>query len=211
MTFILEVIGTVTFAFAGAMIGIDNDLDFFGINVAAVATATGGGMTRDIILGNTPPMLFRDPTFFTIALVSSFITIGFYQTLSQSKYKNSILFIINTLDAVGLAIFTIVGMQIARDLNFGDNMFLVIFVGALSAVGGGLLRDIMVNRTPVILQKEVYATASIIGAVVYYILWNLGNDIIAVGIPLVLIFGIRMWAITKNVNLPYVKKNDKNK
>ncbi len=207
MTFILEVIGTITFAFAGAMIGIDNDLDFFGINCAAVATATGGGMTRDIILGNTPPILFRDPTFFTIALISSFLTILIYKPLSKSKYKNHILLIINTLDAIGLAIFTIVGMQIAISLGFSENHFLVCFVGTLSAVGGGLLRDVMVNITPTILKKEIYATASIIGALVYCVTLNINNSVISVGIPLLLIFIIRMWAIIKGANLPYVKKN----
>ncbi len=207
MTFILELIGTVTFAFAGAMIAIENDLDFFGINCAAVATATGGGMTRDLILGNTPPMLFRDPTFFTIALISAFLTIGIYKPLTESKYKDNILLIINTLDAIGLAIFTVVGMQLARNLGFGDNGFLVCFVGALSAVGGGLLRDIMINRTPTILHKEIYATASIIGSIVYYITWNIPNEIIATGIPMLLIFVIRMWSIIKGANLPHVKRN----
>ncbi len=207
MTFILEVIGTITFAFAGAMIGIDNDLDFFGINCAAVSTATAGGMTRDIILGNTPPILFTNPTFFTIALISSFITILIYKPLSKSKYKNHILLIINTLDAIGLAIFTIVGMQVAISLGFNDNYFLLCFVGTLSAVGGGLLRDIMVNVTPTILKKEIYATASIVGAFVYCLTLNIKNDIVSAGIPLLLIFLIRMWAIIKGAHLPHVKKN----
>ncbi len=207
MTFILEVIGTITFAFTGAMIGIDNDLDFFGINCAAVVTATGGGMTRDLILGNTPPMVFRDPTFFTIALITSFITILMYKSLVKSKYKKHILLIINIFDAIGLAIFTIVGMQLAFNLGYSENKFLICFVGALTAVGGGLLRDIMVNISPAILTKEIYATASITGAIVYSFTITMENEIISIGIPLISIFFIRMWAIIKGVNLPYVKKN----
>ncbi|MEG1863513.1 MAG: trimeric intracellular cation channel family protein [Oscillospiraceae bacterium] len=211
MTFILEVIGTVTFAFAGALVAIDNDLDWLGINLMAVCTACGGGMTRDIILGNTPPMMFRNPVYVLIAVASAFITIAIYKPLIKSRYKNDILFIINTLDAVGLAIFTIVGMQIASNVGFSDNGFLVCFVGVLSAVGGGLLRDIMVNRTPVILQKEIYATASMAGSLIYYFSWGFMDDIVGSGIAMVLIFGIRMWALRKNVNLPYVKKSEEKK
>ena len=207
MTFILEVIGTVVFAFAGALVAIEHDLDWFGINCMAVVTATGGGMTRDIILGNTPPMMFRNPTYVIIAVVSAFITIAIYKPLSRSKYKDNILLIINTLDAVGLAIFTIVGMQIASNVGFTDNAFLVCFVGVLSAVGGGLLRDIMVNRTPVILQREVYATASMIGSVLFFFTWGFMPEPIGAAISMLFIFGVRMWAIIKNVKLPYVKKD----
>lgn len=209
MTFILEVIGTVTFAFSGAFVAIDNDLDWLGINLLAVTTACGGGMTRDLILGNTPPMMFRNPIYVIIAIVSAFLTMAIYKPLTKSRYKNDILFIINTLDAVGLAIFTIVGMQIASNVGFSDNGFLVCFVGVLSAVGGGLLRDIMANRTPVILQKEIYATASMVGSLIYYFSWGYMDDMVGSGIAMILIFIIRMWAMKKNVNLPYVKKDSK--
>lgn len=206
MTFILEVIGTVTFAFAGAFVAIDYDLDWLGITLMAVTTACGGGMTRDIILGNTPPMMFRNPVYVAMAVVFAFATMAIYKPLVKSKYKDDILFIINTLDAVGLAIFTIVGMQTAVNVGFADNMFLVCFVGVLSAVGGGLLRDVMVNRTPVVLAKEIYATASLAGSIVYYMSWGHMDDVVGSTIAMVLIFGIRMWSLKYNKNLPYVKK-----
>lgn len=206
MTFILEVLGTVTFAFAGALVSIENDLDMFGIICMAVVTATGGGMTRDIILGNTPPMMFRNPIYVVIAIVSAFATIAIYKPLIKSKFKDNILDIINALDAIGLAIFTIVGMDIAIRLGFGDGMFLVCFVGVCSAVGGGLLRDVMVNRTPVILQKEVYATASILGSLIYYFGLTFMPVILCSSISMVVIFTLRMWSLRKNINLPYVEK-----
>ena len=187
MTFILEVIGTVTFAFAGAFVAIDYDLDWLGITLMAVTTACGGGMTRDIILGNTPPMMFRNPVYVAMAVVFAFVTMA-------------------TLDAVGLAIFTIVGMQTAVNVGFADNMFLVCFVGVLSAVGGGLLRDVMVNRTPVVLAKEIYATASLAGSIVYYMSWGYMDDVVGSTIAMLLIFGIRMWSLKYDKNLPYVKK-----
>lgn len=207
MTFILEVIGTVTFAFSGAFVAIDYDLDWLGIIVLAVTTACGGGMTRDIILGNTPPMMFRNPIYVVMAVVVAFLTMAIYKPLVKSRYKNDILFIINTLDAIGLAIFTIVGMNTASSVGFAENGFLVCFVGVLSAVGGGLLRDIMANRTPVVLSKEIYATASLAGALLYYFSWGYMDNAVGAGISMAIIFIIRMWALKNNKNLPYVKKD----
>ena len=206
MTFFLEVIGTIAFAFAGALVAIDNDLDLFGIECMAVMTACGGGMTRDIILGNTPPMMFRNPVYVTMAVATGFLTVIIYNKFIQSKYKERILDIISILDAAGLAIFTIVGMDLAIQLGY-SGAFLICSMGVLTAVGGGLLRDTMVNVKPVILTKEVYATASMIGSVFYYFalktsLSHLATTIIA----LVIIFGLRMWTIIKNINLPVVEK-----
>ena len=206
MTFILEVIGTVTFAFSGAYVAIEHDLDWLGIVLMACTTACGGGMTRDIMLGNTPPMLFRNPVYVSMAAVVAFITMFIYKPLMKSKYKDDLMFIINTLDAVGLAIFTIVGMQTAVNVGFKDNMFLVCFMGVLSAVGGGLLRDIMVNRTPIVLSKEIYATASLPGAILYYLSWNITEGVAGAVVAILVIFGIRMWAMKNNKNLPYVEK-----
>ncbi len=206
VTFILEVIGTVTFAFSGAHVAIEHDLDWLGIVLMAATTACGGGMTRDIILGNTPPMMFRNPIYVGMAVVVAFITMAIYGPLMKSKYRDKILFAINTLDAVGLAIFTIVGMQTAVNVGFKDNMFLVCFVGVLSAVGGGLLRDVMVNRTPIVLSKEIYAMASLPGAIFYYISWNFLPDWAGTTLAILIIFGIRMWALKNNKNLPYVQK-----
>ncbi|MEG2929665.1 MAG: trimeric intracellular cation channel family protein [Oscillospiraceae bacterium] len=207
MTFILEVIGTVTFAFAGALVAIDNDLDMFGIICMAVVTATGGGMARDIILGSAPPMMFRNPVYVMMAVVSAFLTVAIYKPLIKSKFKDSILDIINSLDAVGLAIFTIVGMNIAIGIGFEQNGFLVCFVGVLSAVGGGLIRDVMVSKTPVILQKEVYATASVVGSIIYFFGLKYMPSIACSTIAMAVIFGLRMWSLRKHINLPYVEKD----
>ncbi len=208
MTFILEVIGTVTFAFAGAFVAIDYDLDWLGIILMAACTACGGGMTRDIIIGNTPPMLFRNPIYVSMAVVVAFITMAIYRPLVKSKYKESILFTINTFDAIGLAVFTVVGMNTAVSVGYADNSFLVCFCGVLSAVGGGLLRDIMVNRTPIILSKDIYATAAIIGSIVYHFAWKMIGQTPGAYISMIVIFLIRMWAMKNKKNLPYVSKEN---
>ncbi len=206
MTFFLEVIGTVTFAFSGAYVAINHDLDWLGIVLMACTTACGGGMTRDVIIDNTPPSLFRNPVYIIMAVVVAFLTIFCYESLVTSSNREKILFIINTLDAVGLAIFTVVGMQVAMNCGYEENVFLVCFCGVLSAVGGGLLRDIMVNRKPIILCKEIYATASIPGALIYYYCPKYLGELPSIVIALIVIFTIRMWSIIKNKNLPMVEK-----
>jgi len=205
MTFLLEMTGTVAFAFAGALVAIDNDLDWFGILCMAGITACGGGMTRDIILGNTPPMMFRNPVYITVAIITGLLTVFIYNRFIQSRFKDKILDMISILDALGLAIFTIVGMDLAMQLGH-IRAFLVCALGVLTAVGGGLLRDIMVNVKPLILTKEVYATASMVGSVIYYYGMMIVPQGIAAAISLVVIFGLRMWTIIKHINLPVVEK-----
>lgn len=207
MTFFLEMIGTVAFAFAGALVAIDNDLDLFGINLMAVMTACGGGMTRDIILGNTPPMMFRNPVYVMTAVATAFLTFIIYHKFAQSRFKDKILDIVSILDAIGLAIFTTVAMDLAIQLGH-ENGFLICAVGVITAVGGGLLRDMMCNVKPAVLTKEIYATASMVGAVMYY--YMLKSPLPAVVsnfTALVVIFGLRMWAIIKHINLPTVNKS----
>ncbi len=205
MTFFLEVIGTIAFAFAGALVAIDNDFDWFGILCMAVMTACGGGMTRDIILGNTPPMMFRNPVYVSMAVITGLLTVLIYHRFIQSKHKNRILDIVNILDAIGLAIFTIVGMDLAMQLGHTKS-FLVCAMGVLTAVGGGLLRDIMVNIKPLILTREIYATAAMAGSVIYYYCMLIMPTPIAASIALIVIFGLRMWTIIKHINLPVVEK-----
>lgn len=206
MTFFLEVIGTLTFAFAGALVAIDNDLDMFGITCMAVMTACGGGMTRDIILGNTPPMMFRNPIYVAMSVAVAFLTAVIYRRLNHYKFKKKIMDIVNALDAVGLAIFTIVGMDLALSLGF-DGVFLICFMGVLSAVGGGLIRDIMVNQKPVILTKEVYATASMVGSVIYYYGLKVFPAPAISTAVIIIIFLLRMYSVIKDINLPIIKKN----
>ena len=211
MTFLLEMIGTVAFAFAGALVAIDNDLDLFGINLMAVMTACGGGMTRDLLLGNTPPMMFRNPVYVLSAVATAFLTFIIYHKFVQSRFKDKILDIVNVLDAIGLAIFTTVAMDLAIQLGH-ESGFLICAVGVITAVGGGLLRDMMCNVKPAVLTKDIYATASMVGAVAYFFMLKTAIPaVVSNFIALVLIFGMRMWAIVHNVNLPTIDKAKHNK
>ena len=211
ITFILEIIGTIAFAFSGAFVAIEYKLDMFGILSAAVVTATGGGAIRDILLGNTPPLLFTNPIYFIVSVCIAFITAIIYKSLIQSRFKNHILGIIDLFDAIGLAVFTIVGMQTAITMGFDDNKFLVCFVGLVTAVGGGVLRDIFTCRQPIIMQKEIYATASVLGSIIYLILGEINfiPEYAAAGVSMAVMFSIRMWSLKNDVNLPFAENKKK--
>ena len=207
LTYILEIIGTVAFAFVGAQIAIDLGLDFLGIYVAGLSTAVGGGMIRDLLLGNTPPMMFRNPSYCLWGFATVTLLILLYKWLSGSRFYDRLMKTIVIADAVGLGIFTVVGMDTSIKCGFMENGFLTVFVGVLTGVGGGLLRDTMINRTPTVLSKEIYATASIMGGVAYYFMLSILPKTAATLIAMVIIIGVRLFAVRKNLNLPYVMSN----
>ena len=148
--FIMEMMGTVAFAASGAMLGIRKKMDLFGVCVLGVTTSVGGGAIRDVTLGIIPPGMFRRPIY-TIVLDGR---IGQLYDL-----------LMNISDAIGLGIFTVVGINTAWNAGY-HQLFLLVFVGVITGVGGGLLRDVMAQEKPYILTKHIYACASIIGALV---------------------------------------------
>ncbi|MBR4451296.1 MAG: trimeric intracellular cation channel family protein [Clostridia bacterium] len=210
--FILEIIGTAAFAVTGVITAFDEKLDLLGAVVLGLAAAVGGGILRDIILGYLPPAAFRVPLFSIIAIfvsVAAFIVA--YFTGRRFKEHNKMWFqVLNIFDSAGLAAFTVAGVNAAHICGFAENSFLSIFVGTLTAVGGGVLRDVMAGRVPVILKKQVYALAAIAGASVYQCLFELtdlsNTVIIAVSISSVIV--IRILATVFHWNLPSLKNAD---
>lgn len=159
---VLEIMGIVAFAVSGAMTGIHKKLDVFGVLVLAVTTAVGGGVLRDVMIGNTPPLTFRDPTFFLISAVTCVAVCFTYRWLDQ--FKNTIQF----FDAIGLGAFTAysANLAIAQDLN---TPFIVTTVAVLTGIGGSVMRDVFVKEIPYVFRQEIYAIATIAGALsVYY-------------------------------------------
>ena len=168
--FILELIGTVAFASSGAMIAIDKKMDLFGVNVLGATTAVGGGIMRDIILGLTPPGAFSHPVYVLVAALTSTIlfVIAYakptaFESRVKTDYYDKLMF---WCDTAGLGIFTVVGIQAAVRAVGGENVFFFVFIGTLTGVGGGVLRDIMAGETPYILVKHIYACAAIAGGIV---------------------------------------------
>ena len=211
MIFILEVIGTVAFALAGAMIGIEKNMDVFGVNVLGLTTAVGGGMIRDLILGIHPPNMFRNPIYTILAVcVSSllFVIIYFFKRCFTRKFMIVYDKAILICDAIGLGIFTVVGINTGR--NEGQNgTILLIFIGVLTGVGGGMLRDIMAGMTPFIFVKHVYACACIAGAVSYIYLHRVLDELPAMAISAGLVIVIRMLAAHYKWNLPRIRPTEK--
>ena len=168
--FILELIGTVAFASSGAMIAIEKKMDIFGVNVLGATTAVGGGIMRDIILGLTPPGAFSHPVYDLVAALTSTIlfVIAYakptaFESRVKTDYYDKLMF---WCDTAGLGIFTVVGIQAAVRAVGGENVFFFVFIGTLTGVGGGVLRDIMAGETPYILVKHIYACAAIAGGIV---------------------------------------------
>lgn len=167
VVFALEMIGTVVFSISGGLVGIERGLDYFGIPVLSMTTAVGGGMLRDLILGKTPPSMFLNPIYVVVAIVTSslmlFLLHRYGNFVENGKFV-SFMGLITFFDALGLGIFTIIGVNTALDSGY-HNAFLAVFVGVMTGVGGGMLRDIMVRRTPLVLRREIYAVAAIPGSV----------------------------------------------
>lgn len=202
LAFVFELFGTVAFAISGAITGLKKKMDIFGVVILAVVTAVGGGAIRDIVLGNTPPMTFRNPVYALVAVATGILT--FIPAVRRLAGKNPRVFDIFLLitDSVGLGIFTVMGIRTAINLNYGENLFLLVFVGVVTGVGGGLLRDMMAGNTPYIFVKHVYASASLAGAVLCALLWKPLGSTAAMSVSAVVIIVIRFLAARFKWSLP---------
>lgn len=205
--YIFELIGTVAFASSGAMVGIRKNMDIFGVNMLGIMTAVGGGCIRDIILGITPPKMFQNFSYVVASILISCILFSvFYvnQRLLASRFLERYERIMISLDAIGLGVFTVMGIRTAIGISCEENIFLLIFVGTVTGIGGGMLRDIMAGMTPFVFVKHVYAIASILGAVSYIILRNYFRDIVSVFIGAAVVIIIRLLAAHFHWNLPRI-------
>lgn len=199
MTFvlILEVIGTIAFAISGALAAVRKKLDIFGVVMLGFTTALGGGIIRDVLLGVIPPMAFRNP-FYALLAVAVAATMFFPVVRKYAMKAEKYLLI---MDTIGLAVFTVIGVRAGMVY---DSIFLSVFVGMLTGVGGGVLRDLFVKEKPYIFVKHFYACASISGALVAALCWSLG-EIPAMAIGAVVVFVLRILAARFHWSLPKIK------
>ena len=204
--FVLELIGAAAFAVSGAMVAIEKRADIFGILFLAVTTALGVGVIRDVLIGRIPPVMFASYWYLLISVVAA-LAVFIDAYLRSEKYKlhlDKLDAVNNIFDAIGLAVFTVSGMNAAMPVS--DNVILVLFVGMCTGVGGGMLRDVMTNTMPKVLRKRVYAVASLLGGGLYYAMYALGvNQIVSLGCGMLLIFALRLFATIFKWNLPSVK------
>ncbi len=202
----LEIIGTIAFAVSGAMVGLSKKMDIFGVAVLGTVTAIGGGVIRDIVLGLTPPATFQNPVYALVAIsVSIIIFIPAVRRFLFKKhgiYEKTMLF----MDSLGLGIFTAVGIEIAC-LAGHKGVFLLVFVGMITGIGGGVLRDVLSGNTPYIFIKHFYASASLIGAAVFILLWNFSGQSAAVIGCAFIVTTLRLLAAKFRWSLPKAKEN----
>ena len=206
IVFCMEVAGTIAFAASGAMVGIHRGMDIFGICVLGVVTSVGGGMTRDIILGNVPGALI-DPVYVVVALFTTLMVFSvfyFKRTLPRGRlgifYERAML----VMDSIGLGIFTVVGVTTGIRYGYLNNTFLLTFLGTLTGVGGGLLRDMMAGVPPYIFVKHIYACASVAGAISCVYIYREFGQIPAMVIASLLVVLIRFLAAHYRWNLPRI-------
>ena len=202
--FILEIIGTISFAISGAMIAIQKKVDIFGVLFLGIITAFGGGLIRDITLGNVPPAMFRNTKYLIFASIASLI-VFLTASLFKNKYiQNELLIdtINNIFDAVGLGAFSVIGAQLTIQLYKDAGTFLIIVMGMITGIGGGLLRDLLVREIPFVLKKRVYAVAAILGAATYYVLLHFTFSWLAMVIGVFVTFSLRMLSTVFKWNLP---------
>jgi len=158
----LDLFGTVVFAITGALRGFRSHLDFLGVMVLACAVGVGGGITRDALIGATPVAAFQDSRYVTLCALAGAVT--FYVAPRLNDRWN----IIPVLDAVGLGVFTAIGCEKAA--LFGCKWVAVILCGVMTAVGGGAIRDVLAMRVPAVLRSDFYATAALIGGILFVLM-----------------------------------------
>ena len=199
--YVLDLFGTMAFAVTGAFKAIEHKADIVGIIILATITGVAGGTIRDVILGKELPNSLIDPSYVIITVVSAIVI--FLLHSKMKKHWNVFL----KFDAIGLGVFTVIGATFAYNM-FGMNFLVIVLSGMLTAIGGGILRDVFVSQTPIVFVKELYASASFLGAAGFYLVILLTNDVYAGTISgLLLATGLRMVAMKYNWNLPKVKSS----
>ena len=198
ITYILDLVGTASFAFSGALRVLQKRPDIVGMTVLAGATAIGGSVVRDVIL-NREVLMLQDIAYPLIILASVFVAFCFPGPLR----RNEVFF--KYFDAVGLGVFAAIGASIAWQRP-GINVVSVLFIAAISGSGGGIIRDVLLNEMPLVLYKEIYVLAVVIGAGAFMLTIKLtGNPTAGFVVGMVVTIGIRTLAIWRNWSLPRLR------
>lgn len=193
--FIIDILGTISFAVSGAFLAMEKRLDPFGVLVLSFVTAIGGGTLRDIMIGNLPVSWLTNSTATIVIFSSAVVTMFFGRYLKQ---LTTTLFL---FDALGLGLFTIVGIKLGIEKDFSTGV--CITLGTITACFGGVVRDVLLNNIPLLFRKEIYALACISGGLIYFLLrkMRIDGDLVTI-ICILLIFSIRILAVRFKISLP---------
>jgi len=196
--YFLDLLGTAAFAASGALAGVQRRMDLLGVVVLALVTAVGGGTVRDVLLGSVPPFCFKDENYLYLSIVIALLV--FYFNHSLDFLKRPLLY----FDALGLGTFLVIGT--GKALAYDAGFLVAVMMGVTTATAGGVIRDVLSDQVPFILQKEIYATACIFGGILYYILYRLGmNESLVAVIAALVVVIIRVVAIHRHWSLPIAK------
>ena len=206
--FIMNFIGIAAFSVSGALIAIGSHLDLFGVLFIGCITSFGGGIIRDICLGRFPPAIFFNAHDVLLSLavsltvfIISYINAKHFNSLSEKIDR-----INNIFDAIGLAVFSITGTQIAFDMGYNSSFLLSVVMGMITGVGGGIIRDVLVLKEPYILHKRIYALASLSGCTLYFVSEQFFDaKLVFSFVSMVLIIAIRLLATKFRWKLPKIK------
>jgi uncharacterized membrane protein YeiH len=192
---VLDLLGTFVFALSGAAAGVKSNLDLFGLMVLAFAAGNAGGITRDILIGSVPPAAIIDWRYLGVSLVAGLVTFFWYPDI-DARRRPVLLF-----DGAGLALFAVTGTQ--KALAAGLDPVMAALMGMLTGIGGGMLRDVLVNQTPAVLQADLYAVAALAAGVVVVVGHVMQYPSFAVMIGAALLcFWLRLMAILRGWHLP---------
>jgi uncharacterized membrane protein YeiH len=201
---VLDLLGTFVFALSGAVAARQKQLDIFGIFSLAFSVACGGGIIRDLCIGAVPPVGLTNWLYLVMVLAATILTIGFYRIVNFLNQP------VLLFDALGLSVFAVTGAR--KAIAFGHNYEVAVLLGIVTAVGGGVIRDILLNRIPVILTKEIYASAAMVGAMIVvggdYL--HYPKEIVSV-VAIVCCFVLRFLGLHFHLNLPSFGDNDTGK
>ena len=205
---VLDVCGVFVFALSGALVAVRRGLDLFGVMVLAWVAGLGGGIIRDVLLGLTPPVAVRDGRLLAAALLAGTVVFLFYgqwarlgERAPQARPRRLATRAVRWLDAAGLALFAVSGAIVALNVDAGP--LAATLVGGITATGGGVLRDLLARQVPEVLQRELYALPALAGAALVVLLDHLDLlSTVSVWAAVALVFGIRVLAVTLDLNAP---------
>lgn len=196
----LDLTGTFAFAISGALVASKKDFDLFGVIIISFVTAVGGGMLRDVLIDAHPINWIGDLNYIWTILIAVVFTFLFKSKIAPLS-KTLFLF-----DTVGIGVFTVLGLQ--KSLDFGLNPFVALIMGMVSAVFGGVLRDVLTNKVPLIFKKEIYASACLLGGLMYFVASRfIENASVVFVIGMITVILVRLVAVRFHLELPKIKED----
>jgi uncharacterized membrane protein YeiH len=192
---VLDLVGIFVFGITGALVGVRKRLDVFGIQVLALVTGLGGGFLRDVLIGATPPAALADWRYLAVPVVAGLITFFLHPGIGRVER------LVNVFDAAGLALFCVTGAR--KALDYGRSPLSAALLGTISGIGGGVIRDVLSGRVPVVLRSEIYATPAFLGAGIVVVAYAAGYKASWVAlVGAAVCFLIRLIAIRRGWNAP---------